>query len=141
MAGFTGNCLCKAVTYKSNADPLMILNCHCENCRRLTGSVFGTNLFVPEDRLQIAGKLTTFNHKADSGNTMTRQFCTKCGTQIFGSSSGRHNVVSVRAGTVDDPNIIKPNMNVFTDSMVPSTQLDPNLPSAKKMPPKLPGAN
>ena len=141
MAGFTGGCLCKAVTYKSNADPLMILNCHCENCRRLTGSVFGTNLFVPEDRLQIDGKLTTFNHKADSGNTMTRQFCTKCGTQIFGSSSGRHNVVSVRAGTVDDPNIIKPNMNVFTDSMVPSTPLDPNLPSATKMPPKLPGAN
>tara|TARA_B100001765_G_scaffold205545_1_gene162046 strand:- start:503 stop:793 length:291 start_codon:yes stop_codon:yes gene_type:complete len=96
---------------------------------------------VPEDRLQIDGKLTTFNHKADSGNTMTRQFCTKCGTQIFGSSSGRHNVVSVRAGTVDDLNIIKPNMNVFTDSMVPSTPLDPNLPSATKMPPKLPGAN
>ena len=98
MAGFTGSCLCKAVTYKSNADPLMILNCHCENCRRLTGSVFGTNLFVPEDQLQFDGELTTFNHEADSGNTMTRQFCTKCGTQLFGSSSGRHNVVSVRAG-------------------------------------------
>ena len=141
MAGFTGGCLCKAVTYKSNADPLMILNCHCENCRRLTGSVFGTNLFVPEDQLQFDGELTTFNHKADSGNPMTRQFCTKCGTQLFGFSSGRPNVVTVRAGTVNALNIIKPNMNVFTDSMVPSTQLDPNLPSATKMPPKLPGAN
>ena len=141
MAGFSGGCLCKAVTYKSNADPLMILNCHCENCRRLTGSVFGTNLFIPEDQLQFDGELTTFNHEADSGNTMTRQFCTKCGTQFFRSSSGRHNVVSVRAGTVDDLNIIKPIMNVFTDSMVPSTQLDQNLPSAAKMPPKLPGAN
>ena len=141
MAGFTGGCLCKAVTYKSNADPLMILNCHCENCRRATGSVFGTNMFVPEDQLQFDGELTTFNHKAASGNTITNQFCTKCVTQLFRSSSGRHNVVSVRAGTVDDPNILKPNMNVFTDSMVPSTQLDQNLPSATKMPPKLPGAN
>ena len=76
MAGFTGNCLCKAVTYKSNADPLMILNCHCENCRRLTGSVFGTNLFVPEDQLQFEGEVSTLNHMADSGNSMTRQFCT-----------------------------------------------------------------
>ena len=141
MAGFTGGCLCKAVTYKSNADPLMILNCHCENCRRLTGSVFGNNLFLPEDQLQFDGEVTHFSHKADSGNIMTRQFCTKCGTQLFGNNSSRHNVVSVRAGTVDDLNIIKPIMNVFTDSMVPSTQLDQNLPSATKMPPKLPGAN
>jgi len=141
MAGFTGGCLCQAVTYKSNADPLMILNCHCKNCRRLTGSVFGTNLFVPEDQLQFDGELKTFNHKADSGNAMQRRFCIKCGTQLFGSSSGRPNIVSVRAGTVDNLSIIKPNMNVFTDSMVPSTQIDPNLPSAAKMPPKLPGAN
>ena len=141
MAGFTGSCLCKAVTYRSNTDPLMIINCHCENCRRVTGSVFGTNSFVPEDQLQFDGELTTFSHEADSRNTMIKQFCTKCGTQPFGISSGRHNVVTVRAGTVDNLNIIKPNMNVFTDSMVPSTQLDPNLPSATKTPSKLPGEN
>ncbi len=135
MAGFTGSCLCKAVTYKSNADPLMIANCHCENCRRATGSVFGTILFVPEDQLQFEGEVTHFSHKADSGNTMTKQFCIKCGAQLFGTNSGRPNVAGIRAGTVDDLNIIKPTMNVFTDSMVPSTQLDQDLPSSPKMPP------
>ena len=51
---FSGNCLCGKVNYKCYVEPKYIFNCHCEDCRRATGSVFGTNLFVPEDEVKIS---------------------------------------------------------------------------------------
>ena len=131
---FSGKCLCGNVSYKSHAEPVLILNCHCEDYRRSTGAVYGTNVMVAEDQLEIHGEVSIFKHKAKSGNTMTKRFCPNCGTLMFGNSSGRTNVVSIRAGTVDQTDIIKPVMNVFVDSKVTSTPMHDDLPQSGEMP-------
>ena len=89
---------------------------------------------VPEDQLEIRGEVSMFLHKAKSGNTMTKRFCKTCGTLMFGNSSGRTNVVSIRAGTVDQTDIINPVMNVFVDSKISSTPVNNDLPEASEMP-------
>jgi hypothetical protein len=43
-------------------------------------------------------------------------------------------VLSIRAGTVDQLDLIKPMVNVFMDSKVPSTSIDENLKQAPRMP-------
>ena len=130
---FSGKCLCGQVSFKSHAEPVLILNCHCEDCRRSTGAVYGTNVMVAEDQVDIHGEVSTFNHKAKSGNIMTKRFCPHCGTLMFGNSSGRTNVVSIRAGTIDQTDIIKPVMNVFVDSKVTSTPMHDDLPQDREM--------
>ena len=72
MSIFSGKCLCGKITYECHAEPKAIFNCHCEDCRRATGSVFGTNLFVSEDQVEIFGEVCSFTHTSDSGSTMTR---------------------------------------------------------------------
>ena len=134
MAVFSGRCLCGKVSYECYAEPKAIFNCHCEDCRRATGSVFGTNLFVPEDQVEISGEVSSYFHISDSGSTMTKQFCAKCGSLLFGKNSAKVNVLSVRAGTVDQLDLIKPSVNVFMESKVPSTSIDKNLNQAAKMP-------
>ena len=134
MSVFSGKCLCGNVTYKCHAEPTVIFNCHCEDCRRATGSVFGTNFFVPEDELEIFGEVSSYSHTADSGSTMTNQFCPNCGSLLFGNNSAKSNVVSIRAGTVDQLDLIKPVVNVFMDSKVSSTSIDKNLKQASRMP-------
>ena len=130
---FSGRCLCGNVTYQCTAKPNLILNCHCEDCRRATGSVYGTNVFVDEQALVISGELSSYSHTADSGNTMTKRFCKNCGTLLFGKSSGRK-TVSIRAGTIDQTEIIQPLMNVFNEKRISSTPLDKSLPSYPAMP-------
>ena len=134
MSVFSGKCLCGNVTYKCHAEPTVIFNCHCEDCRRATGSVFGTNFFVPEDELEIFGEVSSYSHTADSGSTMTKRFCPNCGSLLFGCNSAKNNVVSIRAGTVDQLDLIKPVVNVFMDSKVSSTSIDKNLKQASRMP-------
>ena len=134
MSVFSGKCLCGNVTYKCHAEPTVIFNCHCEDCRRATGSVFGTNFFVPEDELEIFGEVSSYSHTADSGSAMTKRFCPNCGSLLFGNNSAKSNVVSIRAGTVDQLDLIKPVVNVFMDSKVSSTSIDKNLKQTSRMP-------
>ena len=58
MSIFTGSCLCGSVNYKSNSDPLVIQNCHCDQCRKATGSVYLTNLFIKEENFKLTPFLT-----------------------------------------------------------------------------------
>ena len=131
---FSGKCLCGSVSYKVSVDPSFVLNCHCEDCRRSTGAVFGTNVFVAEDKVQIIGKVSSYSHTADSGNTMTKRFCPNCGTLLFGNSSGRQNSVSIRAGTIDQFDLIEPQMNVFVAKKIKSTPINDSLPCSDAMP-------
>ena len=134
MSVFSGKCLCGKVAYTCHTEPKTIFNCHCEDCRRATGSVFGTNLFVPEDKVEIFGKVFSYSHTSDSGSTMTKRFCPNCGSLLFGKNSAKVNVLSIRAGTVDQLDLIKPVVNVFMDSKIPSTSIDQNLKQAPRMP-------
>ena len=131
---FTGSCLCGSVNYKSNSDPLVIQNCHCDQCRKATGSVYLTNLFIKEENFEIAGEVNNYTHLSDSGNNMTKYFCPKCGSQVFGKNSGRPGIITIRAGTVNEKDIIKPIRNLFLKSKVPSTPINSNLEACEGMP-------
>jgi len=134
MSVFSGKCLCGNVSYQCHSEPKAVFNCHCEDCRRATGSVFGTNLFVPEAKVEISGAVSSYSHISDSGSTMTKRFCPNCGSLLFGSNSAKPNVVSIRAGSVDQLALIKPQINLFMDKKVPSTSIDENLEQASRMP-------
>ena len=47
MQNFTENCLCRAVTYKSNTSALRTFNCHCEDCRKCGCQMFSFNEGTP----------------------------------------------------------------------------------------------
>ena len=134
MSIFTGSCLCSSVNYKSNSDPLVIQNCHCDQCRKATGSVYLTNLFIKEENFEITGEVNNYTHLSDAGNNMTKYFCPNCGSQVFGKNSGRPGIITIRAGTVNEKDIIKPIRNLFLKSKVPSTPINSNLEACEGMP-------
>lgn len=134
MSIFTGSCLCGSVNYKSNSDPLVIQNCHCDQCRKATGSVYLTNLFIKEENFEITGEVNNYSHLSDAGNNMTKYFCPNCGSQVFGKNSGRPGIITIRAGTVNEKDIIKPIRNLFLKSKVPSTPINSNLEACEGMP-------
>ena len=134
MSIFTGSCLCGSVNYKSNSDPLVIQNCHCDQCRKATGSVYLTNLFIKEENFEITGEVNNYTHLSDAGNNMTKYFCPNCGSQVFGKNSGRPGIITIRAGTVNEKDIIKPIRNLFLKGKVPSTPINSNLEACEGMP-------
>ena len=133
-AGFSGGCLCGAVHYTSTAYPSFVGQCHCIDCRKTSGTDHATNLLVPEDAFTLTGTLKFFDQPADSGNVVSRGFCPECGASILARNSGLAGRVLVRPSSLDDLEIAKPHLVVFS-SRVPSWRpLDPETPAFANMP-------
>jgi hypothetical protein len=134
MTKLTGHCLCGAIQFDADTDIKLMANCHCSDCRAATGAAYGTLVFVAEDALNIAGETKVFKHQSDSGSEMEKLFCPNCGSQLFGRNSNRPGAVSIRAGVLDQTSEIKPAVNVYLDSKLESTPIDPALKGFPKMP-------
>jgi len=134
MPKLSGKCLCGNITFSADTDIKMMANCHCSDCRAATGAAYGTLLFIDEDALKIDGTPKAFKHRADSGSDMEKLFCPHCGSQMFGRNSKRPNTISIRAGVLDQKELVKPAVNVYLDSRIPSTPIDPELKGFPKMP-------
>ena len=129
MQNFTGSCLCRAVTYKSETAPLRTFNCHCEDCRKCSGAPFLTNIFVKEATLDIQGNLKSYIHQSKSGNRITKKFCEQCGCQMFSFNEGRPGLVRIHAGTVNELEVVKPQGDVWISKKIPYIKLDETLDS------------
>ena len=134
MAKLSGKCLCGNIAFTADTDIKLMANCHCSDCRAATGAAYGTLLFVDEAALEVKGAPKVFKHVADSGANMEKHFCPDCGSQMFGKNSNRPNTVSVRAGVVDQTELVKPAVNVYLSSRIASTPIDPDLKGFAKMP-------
>lgn len=133
--GFSGNCLCGAVTFNSSEDPQMVGHCHCMDCRKSSGTGHCTHLVVRAQAFSVTGEVRFFDRRADSGNVVSRGFCPTCGSPIYSINAGMPGVVFPRASVLDDPAAINPQMIVYTSKAPSWDHMDPELPSFPHMPP------
>ena len=113
-----GGCSCGAVRYRLTTDPLFVHCCHCLNCQRQTGSAFVVNLLIESDRVElVAGAPQTVDVPRDDGSKQKIYRCSDCQVAVF-SDYGRPEVLFVRAGTLDDPTTVGPDVHIYTRSKV-----------------------
>ncbi|KFI31299.1 aldehyde-activating protein [Haematobacter massiliensis] len=76
----TGRCLCGGVQISIRNAPATLGACHCENCRRWTGSALIALSVAPQD-IAIVGsdRITAYR----SSDWATRSFCTVCGSTLW----------------------------------------------------------
>jgi len=55
----SGHCHCGAVSYKVVGEPARMAQCHCNACRRTTGSGHLVQAFFKKDDVAISGKPTS----------------------------------------------------------------------------------
>ena len=113
-----GGCACGSVRYRLGSDPLFVHCCHCLNCQRQTGSAFVINLMIEADLVEvIAGIPQPVAVPRDDGSAQRIFRCPVCQVAVF-SEYGRPEVRYVRAGTLDRPSDVTPDVHIFTKSKV-----------------------
>lgn len=132
---FTGGCLCGAVHYECTAKPVVAGHCQCTDCRRASGTGHSSHMAVPAESVTVRGKLTRFDKAADSGNVVTRAFCPVCGSQILSTNSGMPDLVFIRASSLDDPEVFRAQMVVYSSRGASWDLIDPALPAFPGMAP------
>ena len=131
-----GGCLCGAVRYESEGDPLFSLQCHCRDCQRSSGTAYIAAIRVPSTGFRITkGVPKCYVAKAESGNEITRVFCGDCGSPLYVQVSTRPDIVGLRVGSLDDPSGFRPDADIFVKSAQPWVHMAPALPKDATYPP------
>jgi hypothetical protein len=124
-----GGCSCGAVRYRLRSDPLFVHCCHCLNCQRQTGSAFVINVLIEADRVELLAKEPhAVDVPRDDGSTQKIFRCPTCEVAVF-SEYTRPEIRFVRAGTLDDPSRVTPDVHIFTRSKVPWVELPQSVPA------------
>lgn len=90
-------CCCQTCSIEVDGDPVLNVVCHCDNCRRRTGTAFGWSIYFRDD--QVVHRDGVFNEYAIDGvRTQTRYFCGACGTTLFWKISTRHGEIGIAGG-------------------------------------------
>jgi hypothetical protein len=108
-----GGCACGQLKVTVEGDPVRISVCHCLDCQRRTGSVFGTQARYPRKQVRIEGAHTAFTRRADSGNTVTSHFCLVCGSTVYWELTVAPEVLAVAVGAFADPGFPPPRFSVY----------------------------
>src|SRR5271169_1044438 len=130
-----GGCLCRAVRYRSSAQPLLARVCWCRVCQYLGSGSGAVNVCFATATFSIEGALADYQNVADSGNKMHRRFCPTCGTQLFSEAESRPHLIFVRAGSLDDPEAAKPAATIWTAQAPTWACIDSGLPTFSGQPP------
>jgi hypothetical protein len=115
-APYTGGCQCGSVRYVLTTEPIRLVACHCRECQRQSGSAFGLSMLVTKESLTVTGLTKQFTRIADSGNEVAGVFCPECGARIYNAPKSAQDALSLRPGTLDDTNWLRPGYFIWMKS-------------------------
>ncbi len=118
-----GGCLCGAVRFKCEGEPINVRICHCRNCQKAMGSPFFARALFEQSAITIQGETASY----PSSDQLDRVFCPSCGTRLFawrkvGSMAG------VALAAFDDRNVFAPTAHIWITEKMGWVRLDDGLP-------------
>ncbi len=131
----TGHCFCGQVQVTIDAEPIGCRACWCRDCQYIASGSATVNVLFPEEVVTFTGNVTKLTKTADSGNTVERGFCPTCGSQMYSRTvEPKGQPIRIRAGTLDNPELLAPQALIWVDSAPSWATLDPALPHHTKGP-------
>ena len=108
----TGSCLCGAVKYEVHGPLRNVVACHCEQCRKQTGTYMSATAAKDTDLKIVENRGLKWYR---SSETASRGFCAECGSVLFWKGDGR-DYTAVTAGSLDGPTGLSLDGHIFFES-------------------------
>ena len=117
-----GGCLCGAVRFKTEGEPLNVRVCHCRRCQKAMGSPFFARALFGPQALTVEGETAEY----PSSETLERVFCKRCGTRLF-SRRTNGTAVGVALAAFDDRNAFRPTEHIWVSEKMEWVTIDDGL--------------
>jgi hypothetical protein len=127
----SGHCTCGAVRYRLTSAPLFVHCCHCRWCQRESGAAFALNALIESDRVDvIQGTPEVIDTPSASGKGQKITRCPACHVALWSNYAGGGDAVRfVRVGTLDNPDLLPPDIHIFTSTRQPWIILPAGMPA------------
>ncbi len=126
-----GGCTCRQVRYRLTSRPMFVHCCHCRWCQRETGTAFALNAMIEAGRVELlAGQPERVDTPSLSGKGQKIWRCPSCRVAVWSNYAGLGEAARfVRVGTLDNPDLLPPDIHIFTESKQPWVLLPPGTPA------------
>lgn len=117
----TGGCRCGAIRYELALATLPpVYCCHCRDCQTWSGSAFVEQAVIAAGVLRIKqGTPVEHPFLSASGVTSRQKACGGCFTRLYTINPTRPGVLTLRAGTLDRSEELRPALHIWTKRMQP----------------------
>lgn len=113
---FSGSCLCGSVAYEIRGEPRGFFHCHCERCRKATGTGHASNIILtPADVSWTAGRQLLTHYKVPEAERFATAFCRVCGS-LMPRIAPDLTAAVIPAGTLDHDPGLRPDARIFAGS-------------------------
>jgi hypothetical protein len=119
MTDRTASCSCGQLRLTCEGEPVRISICHCLECQKRTGSVFGAQARFSRERVTIEGHATQWTRLGDSSEPATFHFCPVCGATVYWEAAGAPGFIAVAVGAFADPGFPPPHVSVYEERQHP----------------------
>jgi len=100
----TGGCVCGAVRYETEDEPVRVSVCCCRWCQKRTGSALGISVYFDDNKITFnEGPRTKFRLTSDAGRWIETEFCTACGSTVTWTLEFNPGRRGIAGGTFDCP--------------------------------------
>ena len=134
-ATLRGGCLCGAVRYTVSGAPTAFYHCHCQRCRKASGTGHASNLFVLGNLEWNQGESAIREYKVPEAKRFMNTFCATCGGRVPRAIEGA-GLVMIPAGSLDDEPTLLPQARIFANSRTAWSCDHSELPVFETYPPK-----
>ena len=128
-----GGCSCGAVRYRLTSRPMFVNCCHCRWCQRESGASFALNAIIEADRVVVLGvSPEVVQTPSESGKGQKIARCPSCRVALWSNYAGSGEAIHfVRVGTLDNPDLLPPDMHIYTQSKQPWVLLPAATPASE----------
>ena len=122
-----GSCLCGCVRFEVEPPFLRAGHCHCERCRKHSGTAVCTQARVPKEQFRLlqGQQLIRVYGK---GEGAVKAFCRNCGSSLFGGEWPEGAEVSIRMGAFDVDPRIRPQFHTWISDKAAWDRISDDLP-------------
>jgi hypothetical protein len=131
----TGGCQCGEIKLEIRHKPKMMMQCHCLDCQKSSGTGHASNAYFTKEDVLIKGEVKGHTVLSDSGGEMTRYFCPSCGNRLYGFNSSQPDLLSVTVGCLQDNSWFKPQAILYVSKNSDWDITSDEAPHFDKMPP------
>jgi hypothetical protein len=110
------------------SEPMFVHCCHCRWCQRESGASFALNALIETDRVEVlSGAPIGVDTPSNSGKGQKIVRCPACHVALWSHYAGAGGKVAfVRVGTLDNPDLLPPDIHIFTASKQPWVVIPPH---------------
>ena len=126
-----GGCDCGLIRYRMETAPLIVHCCHCRWCQRETGTAFALNALIEAERLvHLKSEPEVIDTPSQSGRGQKIARCPACHLAVWSYYGGAGPILRfIRVGTLDTPDVLRPDIHIFTASRQPWVLLPQGVPT------------